>query len=159
MRASSRAVASGVVVSPILRTASADPRWAFSKSLSNSEAPCFGAASAWAKARDAIKNTIKPAKVSQYNDTITAGQALSNGQIDAVVIDVPIAIPMTQQFTNLEVIGQFLTNEGYAMTFEKGSPLVACVNQALAAMTSDGTLKSLTDKSFPGTTADIPVFK
>ncbi|TMK81450.1 MAG: amino acid ABC transporter substrate-binding protein [Actinobacteria bacterium] len=108
---------------------------------------------------DFIKNTIKPAKVSQYNDTITAGQALSNGQIDAVVIDVPIAIPMTQQFTNLEVIGQFLTNEGYAMTFEKGSPLVACVNQVLAAMTSDGTLKSLTDKSFPGTTVDIPVFK
>ena len=108
---------------------------------------------------DFIKNTIKPAKVSQYNDTITAGQALSNGQIDAVVIDVPIAIPMTQQFTNLEVIGQFLTNEGYAMTFEKGDPLVACVNQALAAMQADGTLKGLTDKSFPGTTADIPVFK
>ena len=56
-------------------------------------------------------------------------------------------------------IGQFLTNEGYAMTFEKGNPLVACVNQALAAMKADGTLKSLTDKSFPGTTADIPVFK
>src|SRR3989449_1390351 len=52
---------------------------------------------------DFIKNTIKPSKISQYNDTITAGQALSNGQIDAVVIDVPIAIPMTTQFTNLEV--------------------------------------------------------
>ena len=108
---------------------------------------------------DFIKKTIKPAKINQYDDTVTAGQALSNGQIDAVVIDVPIAIPMTQQFTNLEVIGQFLTNEGYAMTFEKGGALVACVNQVLAAMKTDGTLKSITDKSFPGTTADIPVFK
>ena len=108
---------------------------------------------------DFIKNTIKPAKISQYNDTITAGQALSNGQIDAVVIDVPIAIPMTTQFTNLEVIGQFLTNESYAMTFVKGNPLLACVNQALAAMKADSTLKTITDKSFPGTTADIPVFK
>jgi len=108
---------------------------------------------------DFIKNTIKPAKISQYDDTVTAGQALSNGQIDAVVIDVPIAIPMTQQFSNTEVIGQFLTNESYAMTFEKGNPLVQCVNESLAAMKSDGTLKTLTDKYFPGTTAEIPVFK
>jgi polar amino acid transport system substrate-binding protein len=107
---------------------------------------------------DYIKNTIKPAKVSQYDDTVTAGQALSNGQIDAVVIDVPIAIPMTDQFPNLKVIGQFLTNESYAMVFEKGSALVPCVNQSLAAMKSDNTLKTLTDKYFPGTTADLPVF-
>jgi len=102
---------------------------------------------------------LAPYHFGAQTGTITAGQALSNGQIDAVVIDVPIAIPMTQQFTNLEVIGQFLTNEGYAMTFEKGGALVACVNQVLAAMKTDGTLKSITDKSFPGTTADIPVFK
>jgi len=107
---------------------------------------------------DFIKNMIKPAKVSQYNDTVTAGQALSNGQIDAVVIDVPIAIPMTEQFPNLQVIGQFMTNESYAMTFVKGNPLVPCVNQSLAAMKSDGALKTLTDQYFPGTTADIPVF-
>ena len=108
---------------------------------------------------DFIKNTIKPAKVSQYNDTITAGQALSNGQIDAVVIDVPIAVPMTKQFTNLAVIGQFMTTESYAMTFVKGNPLVQCVDQALAAMKQDGTLKTITDTWFPGTTADIPVFQ
>jgi polar amino acid transport system substrate-binding protein len=106
-----------------------------------------------------IKSTIKPAKVRQYDDTITAGQALSNGQIDAVVIDVPIAIPMTQQFKNTAVIGQFLTNESYSMTFEKGSPLIACINQALASLKADGGLKSLTDKYFPGTTANIPVFR
>src|SRR5207245_9430202 len=107
---------------------------------------------------DFIKKTIKPAKINQYDDTVTAGQALSNGQIDAVVIDVPIAIPMTQQFKNTQVIGQFLTNESYSMTFEKGNALVPCINQALAAMKSDGSLKSLTDKYFPGTTANIPVF-
>jgi polar amino acid transport system substrate-binding protein len=71
---------------------------------------------------------------------------------------VPIAIPMTDQFTNTEVIGQFITNEGYSMAFEKGSPLVQCVNQALAAMKADGSLKALTDKYFPESSADIPVF-
>ena len=106
-----------------------------------------------------IQKTIKPKKISEYNDTVTAGQALSLGQIDAVVIDVPIAIPMTEQFKNTAVIGQFLTNETYNMAFVKGSALVPCVNEALAAMKSDGSLKALTDKYFPGTTADIPVFK
>lgn len=110
---------------------------------------------------DYIKNVIKPAKVQQYDDTNTAGQALSNGQIDAVVIDVPIALPMTQQFKNLQVIGQFLTNEGYGMTLEKGNPLLACVNFALAALRADGTLKALTDKYFPNEkdAARLPVFK
>jgi polar amino acid transport system substrate-binding protein len=107
---------------------------------------------------DYIKNTIKPAKISEYDDTVTAAQALSNGQIDAVVIDVPIAIPLTQQFPTLQVVGQFMTNESYAMTFVKGNPLVACVDQALAAMKADGTLKMLTGQYFPGTTADIPFF-
>jgi polar amino acid transport system substrate-binding protein len=108
---------------------------------------------------DFIKNTIKPAKISEYDDTVTAGQALSLGQIDAIVIDVPIAIPMTQQFKNTQVIGQFLTNESYNMTLVKGSPLLPCVNSALTALKGDGTLKALTDKYFPGTTADIPVFQ
>jgi polar amino acid transport system substrate-binding protein len=110
---------------------------------------------------DYIKDTIKPAKVQQYDDTNTAGQALSNGQIDAVVIDVPIAIPMTKQFKNLEVIGQFITNEGYAMTLEKGNPLQACVNSSLDALKQDGTLKTLTDKYFPNEkeAANLPVFE
>jgi len=108
---------------------------------------------------DYIKNSIKPAKVSEYDDTVTAGQALSIGQIDAVVIDVPIAIPMTDQFKNTQVIGQFLTNESYNLTFVKGNPLVGCVNAALAALKSDNSLKTLTDKYFPGTTADLPVIQ
>ena len=43
--------------------------------------------------------------------------------------------------------------------WKKGNALVPCINQALAAMKSDGSLKSLTDKYFPGTTANIPVFR
>jgi polar amino acid transport system substrate-binding protein len=108
---------------------------------------------------DFIKNTIMPTpKVSEYDTTVAAGQALSLGQIYAVVIDVPIAIPMTSQFKDTQVIGQFMTNESYNLAFEKGNPLVACVNQVLAGMNTDGSLKALTDQYFPGTTADIPVF-
>ena len=106
-----------------------------------------------------IKDTIQPdKKPAEYNDTNDAAQALSNGQIDAVVIDVPIAIPLAdKQYPNLTVAAQFETNEGYGITFEKGSALLSCVNQALGSMEADGTLKALQDKWLPELNVDIPV--
>jgi polar amino acid transport system substrate-binding protein len=109
---------------------------------------------------DYIKNVIQPSdQPNEYNDTNDAAQALSVGQIDAVVIDVPIAIPLTTQFPGTEVAGQFMTNEGYGMTFEKGSALVQCVNKALADMDGDGTLKRIQDQWLPELNVDIPVLQ
>jgi polar amino acid transport system substrate-binding protein len=106
-----------------------------------------------------IKDTIQPdSKPQEYNDTNDAAQALSNGQIDAVVIDVPIAIPLAdKQYPDLEVAAQFETNEGYGITFEKGSALLPCVDQALGSMKDDGTLKALQDTWLPELNVDIPV--
>jgi polar amino acid transport system substrate-binding protein len=106
-----------------------------------------------------INDKIQPDKKPQeYNDTNDAAQALSNGQIDAVVIDVPIAIPLAdKQYPNLTVAAQFTTNEGYGITFEKGSALLACVDEALAAMKSDGTLQGLQNQWLPELNVDIPV--
>jgi polar amino acid transport system substrate-binding protein len=106
-----------------------------------------------------IKDTIQPdQKPAEYNDTNDAAQALSNGQIDAVVIDVPIAIPLAdKQYPNLTVAAQFQTNEGYGITFEKGSALLECVNQALGSMQADGTLQALQNQWLPDLNVDIPV--
>lgn len=107
-----------------------------------------------------IKDVIQPEeRPNQYNDTKDAAQALSNGQIEAVVIDVPIAIPLTEQYEGTSVVAQFITNEGYGMTFEKGSTLVSCVNQALGEMEQDGSLKELQDKWLPELAVDIPVIQ
>jgi polar amino acid transport system substrate-binding protein len=107
-----------------------------------------------------IKDVIQPDdQPNQYNDTKDAAQALANGQIDAVVIDVPIAIPLTQDYEGTTVAAQFITDEGYGMVFEKGSSLVPCVNEALQALTDDGTLQQLQDEWLPELAVDIKVIE
>jgi polar amino acid transport system substrate-binding protein len=103
---------------------------------------------------DFIKNKIKPTKPPrEYSTTTAAAQALVVKQIEAFVIDVPIAAAIQKQFPKDVVqTGQFVTNEKYGILFEKGSKLVPFVDQAITAMKADGTLQKLQDKWFPGTT-------
>lgn len=49
-----------------------------------------------------------------------------------------------------EVVGQYASEEQFGMLFEKGSPLVDCVNQVLGEMESDGTLQDLQERMAPG---------
>ncbi len=105
---------------------------------------------------DYIKNTIKPDKEPrEYNTTNDGAHALAAGQIDGFVMDVPISIALTKQFPGTTVIGQFITNEQYGILFQKGSELLPAVNQVLSAMKDDGTLATLQNKWFPGST-DLP---
>ncbi len=109
---------------------------------------------------DYIKKTIKPTKKPrEYSTTGAAAQALVVKQIDSFVIDVPIAAALVKQYPkDLTIVGQFITNEQYGILFQKGSKLKPDVDKALTAMKSDGTLKKLQNKWFPGT-ADLPEIK
>jgi polar amino acid transport system substrate-binding protein len=83
-----------------------------------------------------------------FEDTNAAKQALVNGQVDAIVADLPTAVFISEaEIKNSTVVGQFIDPkigpDQFGMLFAKGNPLVACVNQALAAMTSDGTIDAL----------------
>lgn len=108
-----------------------------------------------------IDETIQPDEPpNEYSDTNDAANALSLGQIDAVVIDVPIAIPLTDQFPGTVVAAQFVTNEGYGLVFpEKGSELLPCVDLALGEMKNDGTLQELQNEWLPELDVDIPVIE
>ena len=109
---------------------------------------------------DYIKKTIKPTKKPrEYSTTGAAAQALVVKQIDSFVIDVPIAAALVKQYPkDLTIVGQFITNEQYGILFQKGSKLKAAVDKALTDMKSDGTLKKLQNKWFPGT-ASLPEIK
>jgi polar amino acid transport system substrate-binding protein len=102
------------------------------------------------------KDTIKPDSPPRQFDTVTlAANALVLAKsIDGFVMDVPIVIGLSkeQAYQGTSVIGQFITNEKYGILFKKGNPLVSCVNQALASITGDGTLKTMQEKWFPGIT-------
>jgi len=60
------------------------------------------------------------------------------------------------------VVGQFPNLNGvqehFGLAFEKSSPLVSCVNQAIATLQSNGTLQDLQDQWLT-TDANVPVFK
>ena len=109
---------------------------------------------------DYIKKTIKPSKKPrEYSTTAAAAQALVVKQIDAFVIDVPIAAALVKQYPDdLTIVGQFITNEQYGILFAKGSELKASVDEVIQTIKLDGTLDELQNKWFPGT-ADLPTIE
>ncbi len=88
-----------------------------------------------------IKPNSKPKVYDTLNDAVTA---LKNKQIDGLVVDFPSTGYITAvQVPNSTVVGRLpsKTNEHFGMVFQKGNPLVACVNRALSVLTKNGTIK------------------
>ncbi len=105
-----------------------------------------------------INDVIKPANKPQvFNDTNAAKSAMNNGQIDGLVVDLPTAYYITAaEIPNSKIVGQFKapsTGEQFGMLFQKGDPLVTCVNQVLTAMKSSGELQAIQDKWLAGEAA------
>jgi polar amino acid transport system substrate-binding protein len=98
-----------------------------------------------------ITSTIKPTtQPAAYQQNAAAVQALKNKQIDGLVVDLPTAFYVSAaQVPNSKVLGQFNSGGGagyFGMVFAKGNPLAACVDQALAKLRANGTLKQLEQK-------------
>jgi polar amino acid transport system substrate-binding protein len=112
----------------------------------------------------AIREDIQPTtEPLVFLSTVAAKQALLNGQVDAIVADLPTAFFITAvQIPSATVVGQFEQQTGspeeFGMLFQKDNPLVSCVNQALATMKSDGTLDAL-EKKWLSQTVNVPVLQ
>jgi polar amino acid transport system substrate-binding protein len=110
-----------------------------------------------------ITNTIKPSsKPLAYDTNDLAVQALKNGQIDGIVVDLPTAFYVTAvQVSDGVIVGQFPTKgtkERFGMVFQKGNPLVGCVNKALARLWANGTIKRL-QTTWLSKAAGAPILK
>ena len=94
---------------------------------------------------DFINETIQPEEEpSIYDTTNDAKSALEAGRIDAFVTDLVTTVYLRDvEIEGTKVVGQYPRNEQFGMLFEKGNPLVGCVNQALGEMKEDGTLEGL----------------
>jgi polar amino acid transport system substrate-binding protein len=98
----------------------------------------------------AITDVIKPTTAPKvFDDNDKAKLALANGQIDALVVDLPTGLYLAAaDLKNGVVVGQLPattsgTIEQFGIVLEKGSSLTSCVSQAVDALRSDGTLKTL----------------
>ena len=95
-----------------------------------------------------ITKYIKPSSSPLVFDTNDAAvQALKNGQIDGIVVDLPTAFYVTAvQVDDGVIVGKLPTKgtkERFGMVFQKGNPLRTCVNKALDRLWRDGTIKKL----------------
>jgi polar amino acid transport system substrate-binding protein len=102
---------------------------------------------------DTINNVIAPTAAAMvYNSNDDAIAALTATQIDGLVVDLPTAFFVTAaQVENSVIVGQFAPPAGadaehFSVVLDKGSPLTACVNTAIAALKSDGTLDAITQE-------------
>jgi polar amino acid transport system substrate-binding protein len=98
-----------------------------------------------------IVNHIRPSsRPLAYDTNDLAVQALKNGQIDGIVVDLPTAFFVTAvQVEDGVIVGQFPNRGGrerFGMVFESGSTLKRCVNRALNRLWSNGTIKRIQNR-------------
>jgi polar amino acid transport system substrate-binding protein len=113
----------------------------------------------------AIQNLVKPTKAPKiYQKNDLAKAALKNGQVDAIVVDLPTAFYITgAEITDATVVGQFENAAGsgaeqFGLVLDKGSKLTSCVSAAVDALRKAGTLASLEQKWLSEAT-NAPVLK
>jgi polar amino acid transport system substrate-binding protein len=101
---------------------------------------------------DYIVDNIQPdQQPAVFDRSVDVIRALSNGQIDGYLTDAPTAYVnvLIGQVKNGVVVGQLPAigaQEYFGLVFEKGNPLVACVNEAIDSLKSDGSLAALEDQ-------------
>lgn len=95
-----------------------------------------------------IKNRIRPSSDPLvFDDNDKAVQALKNGQVDGIVVDLPTAFfVVAAQLDDGVIVGKVPTSqarERFGLVLEKGNSLVGCVNKAIDRLTANGTIAKL----------------
>ena len=113
-----------------------------------------------------INDYIKPKTVRSYSTLDLAVAALTNRQVDAIVVDTPTGNYMVNwQIVNKKgkslavQVGQFRSvGEHYGLVMQKNSNLKTCLNSAIAAIRADGTLSRLSEQYLKDYTS-VPLIK
>ncbi|KRD15593.1 MULTISPECIES: ABC transporter substrate-binding protein [unclassified Streptomyces] len=113
---------------------------------------------------DTIDDVVKPTRqAAVYAKNDQAKSALKNGQVDAIVVDLPTAFYITAaEVTDAEIVGQFENRGGapeqFGLVLDKGSALTGCVSGAVDALRKDGTLARI-EQRWLSDAVDAPVLK
>lgn len=95
-----------------------------------------------------IVDVIQPTEApSAFDSNDIAKQALANGQIDGLVVDLPTAFYITAvELDGGLIVGQFTTSGGgeqFGLVLNKGSKLTTCVSKAVDELRAAGTLTAI----------------
>lgn len=99
---------------------------------------------------EAVKSDIQPSTQEKVfdnsNDVVTA---LKQGQVDAIVVDLPTALYITAaQVPTASIIGQFPAPGGdrFGALLAKNSPITGCISNAIDELDKSGELAKITDR-------------
>lgn len=88
-------------------------------------------------------------EVSDYEDIMDMLDGLGNKEIEAVLINLPLAVSLLKDNKDMYlVLDKINSDREFAIVFKKGSPLVWQVNQILETMVTDGKYQSIHDEWF-----------
>lgn len=88
-------------------------------------------------------------EVSDYEDIMGMLDALGNKEIEAVLVNLPLAVSLLKDNKDMYlVLDKINSDREFAIVFKKGSPLVSEVNQILDIMVTDEKYQSIYDKWF-----------
>lgn len=132
------------------------------KSLSDLQGLLIGAATGTTSLA-AIEDIIKPTAGAQaFNSNDDAKAALANGQVDAIVVDLPTALYLTAvELDGGLILGQLegaQSGDSFGLVLDKGSPLTAAVSAAVDALRESGKLAEI-EKAWLADFAGAPVLK
>ena len=99
---------------------------------------------------DAVTSEIQPNNQPQvFNTSNDVVSAFKIHRVDAIVVDLATAFDLTStELPHTTIAGQFSAPGGdhWGVLLSKGSALTSCVDRAVQALSSDGTLASLSHR-------------
>ena len=112
-----------------------------------------------------LMNDIRPTSGPLlYADNADINAAIGANQIDAALFDLPTALFLSAvMIEGSKVIGQFPADDSqggdqFGMLLEEGNPLKTCIDEALAALTANGTLAAI-EATWLQDTTGVPVIQ
>lgn len=96
---------------------------------------------------DALATEIKDATVERYNKGLEAVQSLTQGKIDAVVIDQATAEAFVKKTEGIKILEEKMSEEEYAIAIKKGNmELVEKMNEAIKELKEEGKIDEIIAK-------------
>ena len=96
---------------------------------------------------DALATEIKDATVERYNKGLEAVQSLTQGKIDAVVIDQAPAEAFVKKTEGSKILEEKMSEEEYAIAIKKGNmELVEKMNEAIKELKEEGKIDEIVAK-------------
>ena len=104
---------------------------------------------------DYARENFTDADIVEFPDAPAGFTAMAAGQVDAMFIDVPVAVEQVEGNDDFVLVEEVSTNELYGIGVQQDNEaLLDAINEALAEIIADGTYAEIFEEWFPG--AEVP---